>query len=310
MRFFIRFFSPAKGCSCCRPWGIVLKQSSYICCRRLRMSSPPVLPPGASAGEQPCPSMSTLLASDDVGPSMLSIPAFLSPAECAAWVSWGETSGFEQEKHAQTRYIAHRDNGRLAVQSESIAAALWSRLAPLMPAESTRRGAVACGCNPNIRLYRYTPGQRFGQHVDQSNAMPGGEQTEWTMLVYLSGGPGQEVVGGETAFYDGGRRSVVVDPLAGSALLHAHGLRTHLRPSHSSTLPIRRRLSPCRRALPDPRGTGGAAWRQVRAPLRRRLCALVGKPKRGRRGGEGAGRPAGKAQTAVAEAQGNEYGKG
>uniref|UniRef100_A0A7S3REA8 Prolyl 4-hydroxylase alpha subunit domain-containing protein n=1 Tax=Emiliania huxleyi TaxID=2903 RepID=A0A7S3REA8_EMIHU len=169
--------------------------------------------------------MSTLLASDDVGPSMLSIPAFLSPAECAAWVSWGETSGFEQEKHAQTRWIAHRDNGRLAVQSESIAAALWSRLAPLMPAESTRRGAVACGCNPNIRLYRYTPGQRFGQHVDQSNAMPGGEQTEWTMLVYLSGGPGQEVVGGETAFYDGGRRSVVVDPLAGSALLHAHGER-------------------------------------------------------------------------------------
>ena len=52
------------------------------------------------------------------------------------------------------------------------------------------------------------------------------------MLVYLSGGPGQEVVGGETAFYDGGRRSVVVDPLAGSALLHAHGFRTdsqHMR---------------------------------------------------------------------------------
>ena len=95
--------------------------------------------------------MSTLLASDDVGPSILSISAFLSPAECAAWVSWGETSGFEQEKHAQTRWIAHRDNGRLAVQSESIAAALWSRLAPLMPTESTRRNSasqlfVATGC--------------------------------------------------------------------------------------------------------------------------------------------------------------------
>lgn len=53
-------------------------------------------------------------------------------------------------------------------------------------------------------IYRYRPGQRFGRHVDDSNDLPGGRFTQYTVLIYLS-----SCGGGETVFYG--------EPLAGSA---------------------------------------------------------------------------------------------
>ena len=90
----------------------------------------------------------------------------LSAAECEAWIAWGEAQGFELEKHAQTAYSAHRDNGRLALQSDAVADAIFARLRPWVP--ERLGGRQLRGCNPNIRLYRYGPGQRFGRHVDQA----------------------------------------------------------------------------------------------------------------------------------------------
>ena len=90
---------------------------------------------------------------------MLTATPILTHEECQQWIEWGESTGFVLEKHAQTAHIAHRDNGRLAVQSESIAAAIFARLQPWIPAEVA--GKRATGCNPNIRLYRYQAGQRF-----------------------------------------------------------------------------------------------------------------------------------------------------
>ncbi|KAJ5683354.1 hypothetical protein N7462_006519 [Penicillium macrosclerotiorum] len=94
-------------------------------------------------------------------------------------------------------------------------------------------GGIPLGLNPNIRIYRYTEGQFFGQHYDESNALtflPAGAtraapaRTTWTLLVYLT-----TCAGGETVFYPEATRAeprpaaLAVAPEVGMALLHRHG---------------------------------------------------------------------------------------
>ncbi|KAL3779151.1 hypothetical protein ACHAWO_002846 [Cyclotella atomus] len=92
-------------------------------------------------------------------------------------------------------------------------------------------------CNPNLRLYKYTKGQWFGRHVDDSNKikMTTGApsaisnaketQTEITVLFYLS-----SCRGGATRFYmpkGKGKKddTVAFTPEEGAVLLHIHGDR-------------------------------------------------------------------------------------
>ena len=162
---------------------------------------------------------------DHEGDAMVVASPILTGAECAAWIDWGKTTGFAHEKHAQTAHIAHRDNGRLAVDSDEVAAALFARLQPWVPAEVAGKHAV--GCNPNIRLYRYGVGQRFGPHIDQANRLRSGATTEFTVLIYLNE---EGLEGGETIFHgiSGGDRSsseLRFAPRKGAALIHAHGMR-------------------------------------------------------------------------------------
>ncbi|KAJ5577061.1 Prolyl 4-hydroxylase alpha subunit [Penicillium sp. DV-2018c] len=95
-------------------------------------------------------------------------------------------------------------------------------------------GGEPLGLNPNIRIYRYSKGQFFGQHYDDANnvtlpppnsrskATPA--RTTWTLLVYLS-----SCTGGETIFYPEPTRAnrnpepIAVAPEVGMALLHRHG---------------------------------------------------------------------------------------
>ena len=90
-------------------------------------------------------------------------------------------------------------------------------------------GGEVIGLNPNIRVYRYRPGQFFDKHYDVSNSLSVGDppvaaRTTWTLLIYLS-----SCVGGETVFYPEGPAKgpapepVVVEVDAGLALLHRHG---------------------------------------------------------------------------------------
>jgi hypothetical protein len=72
--------------------------------------------------------------------------------------------------------------------------------------------------------YRYTEGQRFGRHIDESVSLGDGSKTYYTLLIYLSGkgsakdSSGQALVGGETVFYDQ-RGGVVAEVLPGSRIL-------------------------------------------------------------------------------------------
>jgi hypothetical protein len=121
--------------------------------------------------------------------------------------------------------VAHRDNGRLSIDSPAIAALIFERVRPLVPARIGRRAAR--GCNPNIRLYKYGPGQRFGPHVDGAQTLADGSRTEFTLLLYLNDA-GLE--GGATVFY--ATHAPLPDnvalrfaPQQGTCLLHAHGDR-------------------------------------------------------------------------------------
>lgn len=78
----------------------------------------------------------------------------------------------------------------------------------------------------NNQNYRYSAGQRFGRHIDESNDLGEGRHTYYTLLIYLSGAPGKSkakskddsssqdsldpLVGGETVFY-GPRNALVAE---------------------------------------------------------------------------------------------------
>ncbi|CAI5521390.1 unnamed protein product [Closterium sp. Naga37s-1] len=117
------------------------------------------------------------------------VPGALSPEECAEFIAQGERIGFKwQGSGGPAKGEAYRDNHRISVEDNELAAHLWDRLAPvLQPLQAGNRKAVRL--NPNMRVYRYSRGQQFGAHIDESVTVAGGGRTEYTLLVYLSGAP-------------------------------------------------------------------------------------------------------------------------
>ena len=70
------------------------------------------------------------------------------------------------------------------------------------------------------------PGQRFGQHIDESVEDEHGRVSEFTALLYLNDSASSDLSGGETVFYNSkGQQAVSFAPVQGSALLHGHGQR-------------------------------------------------------------------------------------
>lgn len=159
------------------------------------------------------------------------IDNFMTAQECQSWIEWGEKHGFEEAKQKQNTVYAFRDNGRIQFQSPDIAYQIWLRMRSFVPETVGKPPRKALGCSPRIRVYRYTKGQRFGQHVDGSGDEPGmGGRTHFTVLVYLNGGsretPDLQVKGGETVFWkdhDGRRPALAFPPTRGVCLYHGHG---------------------------------------------------------------------------------------
>jgi hypothetical protein len=116
---------------------------------------------------------------------------------------------------------AFRDNDRLAVNDAQLAQHLWTATGLAAAFDDMRLGggAAPTGLNPNIRIYKYSAGQRFGRHIDESNECGALGTTRFTLLIYLSA-----CSGGETVFYGGRNRMLAaVSPEPGLALLHLHG---------------------------------------------------------------------------------------
>ena len=97
---------------------------------------------------------------------------------------------------------------RISITSPEFAQTLHDVLLPHLPTfpypASTRRNNTSerlpHSLNTNIRMYKYTAGQYFGPHYDDSvRDSVTGAKSEWTLLIYLSGAE-DGVQGGEVPF--------------------------------------------------------------------------------------------------------------
>ncbi|XP_010444043.1 PREDICTED: uncharacterized protein LOC104726794 [Camelina sativa] len=166
----------------------------------------------------------------------------LTSDESKGFIKIAESLGFTHQGSRGPAYgEAYRDNHRISVNDPVLADTLWqSGLSDLFTDIKIRR-KVAVGLNPNIRFYRYSAGQHFGRHIDESADLEDGKRTYYTLLIYLSGNStkskskssssktndsssAEPLVGGETVFY-GSRNSIVAEvaPVEGMALFHIHG---------------------------------------------------------------------------------------
>mmetsp|Transcript_39959 Transcript_39959/g.92035 ORF Transcript_39959/g.92035 Transcript_39959/m.92035 type:complete len:251 (-) Transcript_39959:49-801(-) len=153
----------------------------------------------------------------------ITVRGVLNESECKSIIQAAETSGLELQTSRGPAYgEATRHHSRCSFEDPDFAAALWNSTGLAEVVASLRVGnRRPIGLNDNIRVYRYVPGDVFGQHIDQSNVARAG-RTEYTLLIYLTGSA-EGLQGGETAFYVDGREAHRVAPVAGSALLHQHG---------------------------------------------------------------------------------------
>lgn len=127
-----------------------------------------------------------------MGDRLFTVPGLLSVLEAQSCLDYAEFLSFQPSTSRGPAYgEAFRDNGRVSIHDPAIAAALWhdTGLAGLLGTKLRMGGKRPLGCNPNIRFYRYTAGQRFGRHVDDSVELGPGQCTGYTLLVYLSGMP-------------------------------------------------------------------------------------------------------------------------
>ncbi|KAK0287588.1 hypothetical protein LTR91_003042 [Friedmanniomyces endolithicus] len=183
---------------------------------------------------------------------VLTISRFWTTALCKSYVAFLATLPLITTPGTPQKGHAVRVNDRYQVEDSAFADRLWSGTAlkelvehPTidgreLSAEDTKElwGGEVLGLNSNIRVYRYSKGQFFDQHYDDSNIIsfptstspiPIPARTTWTLLLYLSS-PATGCQGGETVFYPEapGKRQVAPAPViaaleVGMALLHRHG---------------------------------------------------------------------------------------
>ncbi|KAF2230706.1 hypothetical protein EV356DRAFT_536190 [Viridothelium virens] len=133
---------------------------------------------------------------------------------------------------------AVRVNDRFQIDDAAFATRLWQDTALkelVLGVDNSQElwGGEVLGLNPSIRIYRYSKGQFFDKHYDDSNNVtlptpsPTQAKTTWTLLLYLTS-PSTGCIGGETVFYpehangnDGS--AIVIDLETGMLLLHRHG---------------------------------------------------------------------------------------
>ncbi|MCJ1231341.1 hypothetical protein MMC12_008018, partial [Toensbergia leucococca] len=164
-------------------------------------------------------SLETLL--DD---QILVIRSLFTSTLCKNYVSFLSSLPLTTTLGTPKKGDAVRVNDRFEVHDPSFADQLWLSTGlkdlvngtvstedtedQLITPEERRKlwGGEVCGLNPRIRVYRYSKGQFFDRHYDESNIIvlpsnpPVTAKTTWTLLLYLTG-PTTGVVGGETIFY-------------------------------------------------------------------------------------------------------------
>jgi len=197
---------------------------------------------------QPLLSPLDLTLGEMVAGQIVTIHNFWTATLCRNYISFLSSLPLTTTPGKPKRGDAVRVSDRFQVDDAAFAGRLWSQTAlkelvtgEAAGATNTERkqlwGGDVVGLNPNIRVYRYTKGQFFDQHYDDSNNViilgnpPVKAKTTWTLLLYLTS-PATGCKGGETVFYPNpprkGKNAVPPEPVViglevGMALLHKHG---------------------------------------------------------------------------------------
>jgi hypothetical protein len=145
----------------------------------------------------------------------------LTRQQCLDLIARSEANGYEAAPlsynfNGPNGFAVSRDGrncGRAVLDNAQAAAQLWARLAAQLPA--VWRGRQTLGLNERLRFYRYTAGERLGLHRDGFYQRANGEQSLWTLMVYLN----QDFTGGATYF---AREQLSVIPQTGLALVFPH----------------------------------------------------------------------------------------
>ena len=173
---------------------------------------------------------------------LIAIDGFLTDAECERLIAAADASELRPSTAAYRtpkKNEAYLDRESGAFVDEPFSSAVWARLRPSLPDIDGREpvglhGDGARGAAAQFKFYRYQRGHRFGAHVDQSWKGGEGEETEYTLLIYLNtagqpvpgGSCDAPLVGGDTIFHASAKKELArVRPTMGTALLHAHGRR-------------------------------------------------------------------------------------
>jgi hypothetical protein len=153
------------------------------------------------------------------GDMVFVVRGFLSPGECVRDIALSEEHGYDDAPiTAGSGFVMRKDirnNDRVMIDDLAMAASLWERAGPLMPAEWF--GWQPVGLNERFRYYRYGPGQRFAAHTDGCFERDSGERSQFTFMVYLN----DDFEGGTTNFYLS-KLPLIVRPETGMALVFAH----------------------------------------------------------------------------------------
>ncbi|KAJ3856845.1 hypothetical protein EV368DRAFT_31589 [Lentinula lateritia] len=211
------------------------------------LEQPPIWPPFKSLIP------SNLLSSQEtLANQIVTIPHFWPASLCKTYVSFLSNLPLVTTPGKPKKGDAVRVNDRFQIQDASFATRLWeetglkdiimgyvqSEDGLQLDREARKQlwGGEVVGLNPNIRVYRYSKGQFFDQHYDDSNnvTVRSGQtdipaHTTWTLLLYLSS-PATGCLGGETVFYPDPaiKKTLPTEPVivkleVGLALLHRHG---------------------------------------------------------------------------------------
>ncbi|KAJ4499324.1 hypothetical protein C8R41DRAFT_893604 [Lentinula lateritia] len=215
--------------------------------RSMPLEQPPIWPPFKSLIPSNLLSIQEILTNQ-----IVTIPHFWPASLCKTYVSFLSNLPLVTTPGKPKKGDAVRVNDRFQIQDASFATRLWeetglkdiimgyvqSEDGLQLDGEARKQlwGGEVVGLNPNIRVYRYSKGQFFDQHYDDSNnvTVRSGQtdlpvRTTWTLLLYLTS-PASGCLGGETVFYPDpaikktpSPEPVIVNLEVGLALLHRHG---------------------------------------------------------------------------------------
>lgn len=152
-----------------------------------------------------------------VADGIYTLPDVLSADECEEYISMSERAGFGAAPIStfggEVLRPNVRNNARVMLDDEKIAASLWARVKDEVPVFLNGRQAV--GLNERLRFYRYDSGQQFATHMDGSFVRQNGERSLLTFMLYLN----DSFEGGETIFIE-----TTIKPQKGMALIFQHAL--------------------------------------------------------------------------------------